>query len=64
LALSTPMRRGRPMTGQSASTPISSSQGALSAAMWARQRSTLVAEGGSRVTWKPAMQRLKTSMAP
>lgn len=36
LALSTPMHRGRPVAGHSASTSISASQGRLSAAMCAR----------------------------
>lgn len=63
LALSTPIRAGLPATGQLAVTPIRSSQGAFSAATWVRHRPTLVAEGGSSVRWKPAMQRLWTSTA-
>ncbi len=61
--LSTPSRRGLPCTGQLAFTSRIASHGALSIATCVRQRPTEVADGASRVTWKPAMQRLYVSMA-
>ncbi len=56
--LSTPIRRGFPATGQSASTPRRASHGPLSPATWVRHSPTLVADGASSDRCRPAMQRL------
>ena len=52
-----------PRTGQTASIPRSASQLSLPSAAWARQSATDVADGGSSERWKPATQRVQTSIA-
>ncbi len=63
LALSRCSRSGMPRTGHSASMPRSASQPSLASAAWVRQSATDVAEGGSSDRWKPATQRVQTSIA-